>query len=107
MSLIQKEKAIEAIEQRAADAGGMARTYYERAIQAVLEVPEVVVEKKAAEWKTGNPRRKGRYLTHIICPEGVWLEIDKYEGKGKWVNPWSGDDASDYVQHWMELPDAP
>ena len=43
MNLIEKEAAIQAIEQKAYGVGGMARTYYERAIQAVLETPNVVV----------------------------------------------------------------
>jgi len=107
MTLIDKGATINAINQRAEETGGIGKTYYERAAAIVATMPNVVDEKKTAEWKTGNPRRKGRYLTHIICPEGEWLEIDKYEGKGKWMNPWSGDDASDYVEHWMELPDTP
>lgn len=114
MNLISKEETIKVLAARAEEVGGIGKAYYERAMQIVAAMPlaetKQEVKETKPEWTPANknPKRKGNYLVHIVCPEGEWIEIDKYEGKGTWINYGAGtEDASDYVTHWMPLPEKP
>lgn len=112
MNLIEKEAAIRAIEQKAYGVGGVARSYYERAIKAVDDLPIRAAEADAPEvpkWTAAKtkPKRKGQYLVYIVCPNGDWAEVADYEGKGKWSSLAEAMDVTEFVTHWMPLPDKP
>lgn len=44
------------------------------------------------------------YLCRIDCPNGKWLEVCKYTENQNFANFCNGEDATDFVTHWMPLP---
>ena len=109
-----KEEAIKTFARKADEAGGIGKTYFERAIQILASIPEQKAEapkEEAPAWNpvSKNPRRKGEYLVLIDCPAGEWMEVDRYEGRGLWLH--EGDDephdVTEYVVCWMNLPSKP
>lgn len=109
-----KEEAIHALAVRADQTGGIGKTYFERAIQTIAALPEQKAEAPKEEvltWNpvSKNPRRKGNYLVHIVCPAGEWMEVDRYEGRGLWLHETDDEPqpVTEYVTHWVSLPNKP
>lgn len=114
MNLIEKEAAIRAIEQKAYGVGGVARTYYERAISALDDLPlrngEDTINPMTWHVAKERPKKKGEYLVWIVCSAGDWMEVCEYKGRGKWASLCGEVDEEDvtlYVTHWMPLPERP
>ena len=111
MNLIEKESAIRAIEEKAYGVGSVARTYYERAIKAIDDLPIRAAEADAPEvpkWTPADkkPKRKGLYLCYMVVGAEEWQEVCMYEGKGKWADLDGHSDTAE-VFAWMPLPEKP
>lgn len=71
------------------------------------------LEAQVPKWisvKERLPETSGRYLVCISCPRGEWIESNRYDDS---EHAWEADApdyhecSTDYVTHWMPLPELP
>lgn len=78
----------------------------------VLQAADAIEEMLAAvpRWiSVGErlPEDVDCYLCRIDCANGKWLEVCKYTENQNFASFYNGEDATDFVTHWMPLLEPP